>query len=90
MTFQNNSTREAASGVLGNFEISQAGINANYNMVRVLALSTSFRVENSFLYQAVFSVRRTLKTLHCVTKNSAWRRTCLHEEIKQIKFGHQT
>ena len=42
---QNNSTREAASGVLGNFDISQAGINANYNMVRVLALSSSFRVD---------------------------------------------
>ena len=24
-----------------------------------------------------FSVRRSLKTLHCVTKSSAWRRTCL-------------
>ena len=30
---------------MGNFDISQAGINANYNMVRVLALSTSFRVD---------------------------------------------
>ena len=33
--------------------------------------------QKSILYQAIFSVRRTLKTLHCVTKGSAWRRTCL-------------
>ena len=38
-------TCEAASGILGNFEILQAGINANYNIARVLAVSTSFRVD---------------------------------------------
>ena len=32
---------------------------------------------NIILYQAIFSVRMALKTLHCVTKGSAWLRACL-------------
>ena len=63
----------AKSQTLTDVFITNKEDNISHSGVYTLSISD----HNLILYQAIFSVRMALKTLHCVTKGSARRHACL-------------